>query len=340
MRPVHLALAALLLLPATAAAQDPATVPPPQVPPAPPAQPAQPAPPAPPTQPTPPPPAPAAGTLSLSVPGTALAGERFHVRGRLQPAIAGEKVTVRFSAGGRKVRAVELPVGAGGRFDLRFTMRSAGPLTVRAVHDATAAVAAVRARSRRVTVLEASARFGARGASVRWLQRRLADLHYAVPRSGVFDAGTGRAVMAYRKLTGLARTEVADRAVFTRLARGAGAFTVRYPSHGRHVEGDLTHQVLALIDRGGRVHRIYTTSSGASVTPTILGSYRVYRKDLGTNAKGMVDASYFIRGYAIHGYVSVPAFPASHGCFRVPVPNAKTIFDWVRMGTRVDSYYR
>jgi lipoprotein-anchoring transpeptidase ErfK/SrfK len=76
------------------------------------------------------------------------------------------------------------------------------------------------------------------------------------------------------------------------------------------------------------------------VTPTILGSYRVYRKDLGTNAKGMVDASYFIRGYAIHGYVSVPAFPASHGCFRVPVPNAKTIFDWVRMGTRVDSYYR
>jgi lipoprotein-anchoring transpeptidase ErfK/SrfK len=33
----------------------------------------------------------------------------------------------------------------------------------------------------------------------------------------------------------------------------------------------------------------------------------------------MVDSSYFIRGYAIHGYASVPTYPASHGCVRTPL---------------------
>ena len=50
----------------------------------------------------------------------------------------------------------------------------------------------------------------------------------------------------------------------------------------------------------------------------------------------MVDSSYFIGGYAIHGYASVPTFPASHGCVRVPVPNARSIYDWLRIGDRVD----
>ena len=54
----------------------------------------------------------------------------------------------------------------------------------------------------------------------------------------------------------------------------------------------------------------------------------------------MVHSSYFIRGYAIHGYASVPPYPASHGCLRVPVPDAASIFAWVRHGTIVDTYYR
>jgi hypothetical protein len=125
---------------------------------------------------------------------------------------------------------------------------------------------------------------------------------------------------------------VANRDVFERLARGHGAFKVRYPGHGRHVEGDLTHQVVALINPGGKVYRIYTTSSGAPATPTVLGHYRVYLKTPGTNAKGMVHSSYFIRGYAIHGYASVPPYNASHGCLRVPIMSARTIYDWLRVG--------
>jgi lipoprotein-anchoring transpeptidase ErfK/SrfK len=52
----------------------------------------------------------------------------------------------------------------------------------------------------------------------------------------------------------------------------------------------------------------------------------------------MVFSSYFIRGYAIHGYASVPVFNASHGCLRVPVPDAVPIYRWLRMGDRVDVY--
>ncbi len=60
----------------------------------------------------------------------------------------------------------------------------------------------------------------------------------------------------------------------------------------------------------------------------------------GTNSHGMVHSSYFIRGYAIHGYAEVPVYPASHGCLRVPIPDALTIFNWLSLGDRVDVYYR
>jgi lipoprotein-anchoring transpeptidase ErfK/SrfK len=52
----------------------------------------------------------------------------------------------------------------------------------------------------------------------------------------------------------------------------------------------------------------------------------------------MVHAAYFIRGYAIHGHVDVPAFNASHGCLRVPIPTLARLFDWLRLGDRVIVY--
>lgn len=169
------------------------------------------------------------------------------------------------------------------------------------------------------------------------LQRRLAQLHYAVSRSGVYDDATARAVLAYRKVNGMTRTTDVSKTIFKRLLRRHGAFKVRYPRHGRHVEADLSRQVMALIN-GRKVYRTYHISSGAPVTPTVTGHFRVYMKAPGTNAKGMVHSSFFIRGYAVHGFASVPIYPASHGCLRVPVPDALLIFNWIRSGNRVDVY--
>jgi peptidoglycan hydrolase-like protein with peptidoglycan-binding domain len=281
-----------------------------------------------------------AGKLKLGARQLLLAGDEVEVHGRLSPGTAGQRVVVRILRDGKPLKERTVTSRRDGRFAHTFGGVSAGAARVVAVHERSRAIARTRSRPRPLTVIEPSAAYGSRGASVEWLQHKLHKLHYAVPTNGVMDAATARAVIAFRKLTGMARTATADRPVFEALAAGRGAFKVKYPNHGRHVEGDLSHQVLALIDEGGKVHRIFHTSSGAPATPTILGTYRVYRKDYGTNALGMVHASYFIRGYAIHGYHSVPTYNASHGCFRVPIPNALYIYDWVRMGTIVDAYYR
>jgi lipoprotein-anchoring transpeptidase ErfK/SrfK len=93
-----------------------------------------------------------------------------------------------------------------------------------------------------------------------------------------------------------------------------------------------------VLARNGRAQRIYHTSSGKPSTPTVLGSFRFYRQDAGTNSHGMVHSSYFIGGYAIHGYRSVPTYPASHGCLRVPIPNAWSIYSWIDHGDRIFVY--
>ncbi len=198
--------------------------------------------------------------------------------------------------------------------------------------------AAFSARSANVRFVNPNVGPGASGQSVRLLQSELDVLHYAVPLSGVFDEGTGRALIAYRKMTGLERVAAAGPKVFELLQRGAGVFHVRYPRDGRHVEADLTRQVLAEIEPGGRVKTIYTMSSGKPSTPTVIGRFRVYEKTPGTNSEGMVDSNYFIRGYAIHGYAEVPTYAASHGCLRVPIPDAAAIYAWVQEGTPVDVY--
>ena len=173
---------------------------------------------------------------------------------------------------------------------------------------------------------------------MRVLQAELAGLHFAVPQNGYFDEATGRALIAYRKLTGLERVPYSGQQVFKLLERGAGTFPVRYRGDGRHIEADLTTQVLAEIEPGGAVHAIYTMSSGKPSTPTVLGRFRVYRKEPGTNSHGMVDSSYFISGYAIHGYAEVPIYAASHGCLRVPIPDAESIYGWISYNMPVDVY--
>ena len=285
-------------------------------------------------------------TIKLSFTGLShravLAGGNWSVKGTVSAFVAGQTVRVRFFRRGRVVLERELAItddGGVGRFTLPVKMRKSGRLTIRASHAATAEMSSAQAKVAHVTVAARYAKAGSRGLAVRYLQSRLSRLGYVVGRRGYYDARTGRAVLAFRKVTGMQRNYVAGSLVFSRLARGWGRFKVRYKNHGRHIEGDLTHQVLALIDHGKAV-RIYPTSSGKASTPTIQGNFRVYRKEPGTNSHGMIFSSYFIRGYAIHGYVEVPVYPASHGCFRIPPPDAVSVYNWIHVGTPVDVYYR
>ena len=271
-----------------------------------------------------------------------LGGTSWTIKGRVSSFVAGQNVTLKITRRGRKLITRTLPIkqdGSIGRFTLPLKLVKGGLLTIRASHTATAEMAAAQSSAMRVRVVSRSARAGDRGLAVKYLQSRLSRLGYVVGKRGFYDSRTGRAVLAFRKITRMARTQVATSEVFSRLAKGWGRFKVRYKSHGRHVEGDLTHQVLALIDHGKAV-RIYPMSSGKSSTPTILGNFSVYMKEPGTNSHGMIFSTYFIRGYAIHGYVDVPIYPASHGCLRIPPPDAVSVYNWIHVGTPVDTYYR
>ncbi len=297
-----------------------------------------------------PPPAPIAisttleNAAGLPVPAV-IAGGSLRVVGTVRPFVAGESIFVRTFRHGTELEARSVEVRSGGHGTGHFaTLIGVGgrpaTISVRVSHPASPLQAGLDAPSRSLNVVRATVGPGERDASVRLLQAELAGNHYAVPRSGVFDDGTARAVIALRKLTGLVRTAQANRVVFERLASGAGAFRVRYPHQGAHFEGDLTHQVLAEVLPGGRVRQIFEMSSGKPSTPTVIGNFAIYLKTIGVNEKGMVDSNYFVGGYAIHGYPDVPIYPASHGCLRIPIPDAAAVFQWARFGYPVDVYYR
>jgi peptidoglycan hydrolase-like protein with peptidoglycan-binding domain len=293
-------------------------------------------------------PAPVQTQLQLSVEraggarATVLVGSSIRVRGAVGAYVAGESVTLRFYGDARRLRveqAAIMPAPDGsGLFELSYRAERSGRLVVRAWHAPTPPLGALEATGRTIDVIPRSVGRHSRRRAVRALQRRLRRFGYAAGASGTYDARTARAVLAFRKVTGMRRTTRASVEVMRRIARGQGSFTIRRPGDGRHIEADLTRQVIALVD-GGMVRRIYPISSGSTATPTVLGSFHVYKKTSGTNARGMVDSAYFVGGYATHGYASVPAYPASHGCLRVPLADASRLFRWIRIGTPVDVYY-
>lgn len=303
---------AVLALPAAASAQEPAA-------------PAQPAP----------------LTLRLAVDGSAptpmvVKGSKVRLRVVQSVFTPNTRVKVRVYRGTKKVDVVGANLqptkGGKGRALMSYRPGRTGHVTLRA------AAGPVQSEARDLDILPR--RVGSRSGkgSVRILQRKLAALGYVTGSPGAWDARTARAVLAFRKVTGMDRTSEANINVMRRLARGGGTFRVRRAELGRHVEIDLSRQVMAFVSASGRVERIYAVSSGAPATPTIRGTFSVYRKDYGTNALGMIDAAYFIGGYAIHGFRSVPTYPASHGCLRVAPAEARSISNWVKRGTKVTVY--
>jgi hypothetical protein len=331
------ACAALLIAAPAASAQLPTT-------PAPPTEPA------PPTTPAPPAPTPAEGKGSMEI-GSGLsdagkryvaAGQRVRLSGRVKPFVAGQTVIVELFRGHKVVDTKNAAIGqakdGNGTFAVVFRVKSAGSYTVKARHQATAEQVRFTLANKRFSALKGSVGRGSGRTRIHLAQLGLKRLAFVTSTNGHFDGAMSRAVLAFRKTNRMSRTSNLSAKVFEMLLSGHGGFKLKYPKAGKHVEADLSRQVLVLA-RGGKAERIYHTSSGKPSTPTVVGSFRFYRKQPGTNSHGMVFSSYFIRGYAIHGYSSVPATAAaSHGCLRVPIPNAVSIYRWISLGDRIFVY--
>jgi hypothetical protein len=181
-------------------------------------------------------------------------------------------------------------------------------------------------------------REGSRGAAVVQLQTRLNTLRYDVGSiDGVFGVSTKHAVVAFQKVNGLARDGIVGPRTHAALQRPVVPKPRRVQA-GSYVEVNLSRQVLLLV-RDGRITRIVDVSTGKAATPTPVGRYRIERRIDGwrTGSLGtMWRPAYFRGGYAIHGYPSVPPYPASHGCVRVINPSMNRMWSTLRVGTPVE----
>lgn len=306
------------------------------------------------TTPAPPPPpdatpAPKVGNATLQI-ETGIAtsklryvarGDRVQISGSVRPFVADQIAVLVVRRSGRVVdrqRAqVKRAKRGAGKVSFSFKARRKGVYKAQIVHAATDGQKAFRSRAARFKAVVLSAGEGKRGTDTLLLQRGLDALGYAVPVTGYYDAGTSRAVIAFRKVNGMERIGYASPAVFSMVLKGQGAFKPRFPKAGYHVEYDWSRQVLGFF-RGAKPVNVYHSSSGAPATPTVFGTFTFYRKEPGTNHLGMVESNYFIRGYAIHGYKDVPIYPASHGCLRVPIPNAAQIDRQITLGMKIMVY--
>jgi L,D-transpeptidase-like protein/putative peptidoglycan binding protein len=259
--------------------------------------------------------------------------ERVRIRGSIATFTAGQQIQIAVFKKTKRVKlkaAAVKPSGGKGRFAFSFKPGGHGVYRVQASVPGGSA-------TKRIYVVRPRARPGSHGTAVRALQNRLKALGYLTPVSGSFNSSTARAVLAFRKVNGYSRTTYAGRAVFRRLARGGGAYRMRHPKAGKHVEFDWSRQVLVLA-RGARPVKVLHASSGKPTTPTVFGKFRFYRKSPGYNSHGMFYSSYFIGGYAVHGYAGVPNYPASHGCIRIPIPSAIAIYRWIKLGNPIYVY--
>src|SRR5829696_6910116 len=265
--------------------------------------------------------------LDTAFRGSGQLGHRLSFLARSRPASAG-RLTVRVWRGSRLVKV------RSGRRRVRIALStgSAGAYRVNvSLEPATGYVQARRALERIVFLPLLSA--GSAGPSVYELDRRLNELHYALGQvDGYFGRDDLDAVTAFQKLRGLPRTGAVDARFWMELQR---ARVPRARHAGNHVEVSKSRQVLFLV-RDGKVALIVPVSTGATGN-TPVGIWHVYRRVPGWDWV-LWYPTYFTGAFAIHGYPEVPAYPASHGCVRVPMWVAPRLFEADDYGTTVYVY--
>jgi hypothetical protein len=269
--------------------------------------------------------------------GRAFVGARLVAR--IKPATYSGVVSVAVRRGGRVVATASARVRQG-KLATTLPVPGLGPfvavLTIPAVDGL-----AARTLSARVRVSARSLSVGMSGTDVRALSRELARLKFRVPGfSSTFSYELLDSVIAFQKAYGLPRTGLVGRQTWGKL----GAVQVVRPRHrgpAAHIEVDKTRQILLDV-RGGEVVAVIPVSSGATGN-TPEGRHRIRWKALATTtwlgpAILYRTMTFFGDSFAIHGFPSVPAYPASHGCVRIPIWVADWLYDRSHVGETVYVY--
>jgi hypothetical protein len=158
--------------------------------------------------------------------------------------------------------------------------------------------------------------------------------------TGRLDYATSQALTAFEAWRGLTRDGTLTTESYAAVLRATRP-EPRSKDPGRHVEIYRSVGVLLMVQDGVVVRAVHT-STGMPGRDTPAGTFSVYRKEqLSWSIQfkvWMPWASYFVGGIAMHAYPDVPAYPASHGCVRLPATDALRVYDFAVQGTPVDVY--
>jgi hypothetical protein len=257
------------------------------------------------------------------------------VTGTLSPYVPGQRVEVTFYLDGHELVSHRVAVskgkGATGVFRSSVIVRENGRYAVSARHEPTAVLGGDSTVRKSWRVSFTALHQGQCSDAVVGFKKAIRKMGYIVNSGRCFGAKTGRGVLAYRKVNGMARSMRAGAGLVKSVFSGRGGYVVRHPGAGEHLEAPLSKQVLVFA-KGDKPFAIYPVSSGKSSTPTVTGHFTFIRTEPGYNSDGMYYSFYFYGGYAVHGYESVPDYPASHGCIRTFIADQPEIFDRIHYG--------
>jgi hypothetical protein len=260
------------------------------------------------------------------------------VRGTLSPYVPGQKVEVTFYLDGHRLlsRQVAVSKGSGetGTFESSVIVKEDGKYAVSAKHKANAALGGDSTVRKSWKVDFPSLHPGECGKVVKGFKKAMAKMGYVSGGGSCFNGRLGREVLAYRKVNGMNRSQKAGAGLVKKVFGGKGGYHVKYPKAGEHVEVPLSKQVLVMIKKG-KPFAIYPVSTGKPSTPTITGHYTFYRREPGLNSHGMYYSFYWHNGYAVHGYAEVPNYAASHGCVRTFIADQPRIYEQLHYGESI-----
>ena len=221
--------------------------------------------------------------------------------------------------------------------------------------------------------LERTLNKGDSGDDVLRLQQRLKDLAFDPGKiDGIYGDNTAESVWAYQALIMSERwdkdlTSKVTPATWDRMQDPLGWPPQKTGDTPRHFEVFLPEQVGVLVS-DGQIRLITHVSTGngkewcnvrrplpdpkadpavpttvptqkyCGVSKTPAGTYRFWAKRTGTYSGYYGDLwnpTFFNGGIAVHGFDSVPYYPASHGCVRIPNHIADYFQSLVRIGDQV-----
>jgi hypothetical protein len=191
---------------------------------------------------------------------------------------------------------------------------------------------------------------GEQGEAVAALQRRLTELHFDPgPADGAFGTGTLYAVQGFQKLAGMAPDGRVGPEVLAALADPPFPAAMVPNGEPTRIEVDKARQLMfVFVDGGLRLITHISTGSGEEycsrgrcgrIATTPEGAFRfMWRYDGWRESElgKLYNPVYFTgSGIAVHGSSSVPTYPASHGCVRIPMHIAEYFPSLVARGDAV-----